>query len=110
MTKSHATLLAEHCSPDAKALSNADSATLLAALHDWKLEDGAISRNFKFADFHHTMAFVNALAWIAHREDHHPDLDVGYDHCAVTWSTHSAGGLTRNDFICAARAEALVDA
>lgn len=103
-------LLVEHCNPNAAKLADAESAPLLAALRNWKVVDGAVSRSFKFTDFHQTMEFVNALAWIAHREDHHPDLDVGYDHCGVAWSTHSAGGLTRNDFICAARTGALVDA
>ena len=54
------------------------------------------------------MAFVNALAWIAHSEDHHPDLEVGYRHCRVRFSTHSVGGLSENDFICAARVDALL--
>lgn len=102
-------LAAEHCTPDAAKLADGDAAQLLAALHGWTRANDAITRRFPFDDFHHTMAFVNALAWVAHRQDHHPDLDVGYDHCTVTWSTHSAGGLTRNDFICAARTEALVD-
>ncbi len=103
-------LVVEHCVAGAKALDAAAVQALLPSLTGWQLADGALSRRFTFADFHHTMAFVNALAWIAHREDHHPDLDVGYDHCRVRWSTHSAGGITRNDFICAARVEALVDA
>ena len=55
------------------------------------------------------MAFVNALAFVAHREDHHPDLGVHYDRCVVRYSTHDVGGLSENDFICAAKAEALVD-
>ncbi len=54
------------------------------------------------------MAFVNALAWIAHTEDHHPDLQVGYYRCTVRFSTHSVGGISVNDFICAAKADALV--
>lgn len=102
-------LAAEHCKPNAAKLTDGEAAKLLAALHGWKRANNAIVRRFPFDDFHHTMAFVNALAWVAHRQDHHPDLDVGYEHCTVTWSTHSAGGLTRNDFICAARTEALVD-
>ena len=53
------------------------------------------------------MAFVNALAWIAHREDHHPDLEVHYSRCVVTFATHDAGGVTLNDVICAAKAERL---
>ena len=110
MNTSRNALLSGHCTPDAAALAAADVRPLLESLHDWKASDAAITRRFVFDDFHQTMAFVNAVAWIAHREDHHPDLDVGYDHCTVSWSTHSAGGVTRNDFICAARVEALVDA
>jgi 4a-hydroxytetrahydrobiopterin dehydratase len=66
-----------------------------------------LTRDFKFDNFHATMAFVNAVAWIAHVEDHHPDLEVGYGHCRVTFSTHSVGGLSENDFICAAKVDAL---
>ena len=66
-----------------------------------------IEKTFRFADYHQTMAFVNALAWIAHREDHHPDLAVHYNRCVVTFSTHDAGGVTLNDVICAAKAERL---
>ena len=85
-------------------------ATLLAQLPDWTLaEDGqALVRTFRFDDYHRTMAFVNALAHIAHREDHHPDLGVHYDRCVVRFSTHDVGGLSENDFICAARADALL--
>ena len=75
----------------------------------WHLdaERQVLTRDFKFDNFHATMAFVNALAWIAHVEDHHPDLEVGYGHCRVTFSTHSVGGLSENDFICAAKIDAL---
>jgi 4a-hydroxytetrahydrobiopterin dehydratase len=73
----------------------------------WAQVDGALQKRFDFPDFHRTMAFVNALAWIAHREDHHPDLSVHYGHCIVRWSTHSAGGITARDFHCAALTEAL---
>ncbi len=75
----------------------------------WSLTgDGrGIRRDFKFKNYYHTMAFVNALAWIAHRQDHHPDLSVSYNHCSVTFSTHSLGGLSENDFICAAHVDAL---
>jgi 4a-hydroxytetrahydrobiopterin dehydratase len=69
---------------------------------------GAIRKTFRFADYYKTMAFVNALAFIAHREDHHPDLGVHYDRCVVEYSTHDVGGISRNDFICAAKAEALI--
>lgn len=75
----------------------------------WHLdaERQVLTRDFEFDNFHATMAFVNAVAWIAHVEDHHPDLEVGYGHCRVTYSTHSVGGLSENDFICAAKIDAL---
>jgi 4a-hydroxytetrahydrobiopterin dehydratase len=68
----------------------------------------AIRREFRFKNFYETMAFVNAVAWISHREDHHPDLDLGYNRCVVHYSTHAIGGLSENDFICAARVNALL--
>jgi 4a-hydroxytetrahydrobiopterin dehydratase len=73
----------------------------------WTHEGAAIAKTFSFANFHDTMAFVNGVAWIAHREDHHPDLIVGYDKCRVSYATHSLGGVSENDFICAAKIEAL---
>ena len=69
---------------------------------------GSISKVYEFSNFYETMAFVNAVAYIAHVEDHHPDLAVSYNRCAVTYSTHSIGGLSENDFICAAKIDALV--
>lgn len=80
----------------------------LAAAPGWALADGAIEKTYAFADFHRTMAFVNALAWIAHAEDHHPDLAVSYGRCTVRFNTHSVGGISINDFICAAKADALL--
>jgi len=76
---------------------------------DWQVDaaGAALTRDFRFENFHATMAFVNALAWIAHVEDHHPDLELGYGHCRVTFTTHSVGGLSENDFICAAKIDAL---
>lgn len=79
----------------------------LAQLPGWKHEEGAIRKTFSFKDYAATMAFVNAIAWIAAREDHHPDLLVGYGRCSVAFSTHSVGGISENDFICAAKIEAL---
>ena len=75
----------------------------------WKYDANsrAISRSFKFGNYHETMAFVNAVAWIAHQQDHHPDLNVGYNHCAVNFTTHAVGGLSINDFICATKIDAL---
>lgn len=71
-------------------------------------DEKSITKRYEFADFYETMAFVNALAWIVHREDHHPDLEIGYNTCRVTFSTHSVGGLSENDLICAAKVEALL--
>jgi 4a-hydroxytetrahydrobiopterin dehydratase len=81
------------------------------ALPGWAVaENGAaITRTFRFPDYHHTMAFVNALAYIAHREDHHPDLGVHYNRVEVRYSTHDVGGLSENDLICAAKASRLVE-
>ena len=105
-------LAARHCRPlkGPEHRMAADAVTSrLAALPDWTpIEDGAaISRTFKFDDYHRTMAFVNALAYIAHREDHHPDLGVHYDRCVVRFSTHDVGGLSENDFILAAKTQRL---
>ncbi|AOV17275.1 pterin-4-alpha-carbinolamine dehydratase [Acidihalobacter aeolianus] len=98
------------CEGGVPPLDHDEAARLMSGLHpDWqRVEDGrAIARELGFANFHDTMAFVNAVAWIAHREDHHPDLEVGYNRCRVRYSTHAIGGLSRNDFICAARVDAL---
>jgi 4a-hydroxytetrahydrobiopterin dehydratase len=104
---SHA-LASLSCQPGAPRLSPGELATHLQALADWEQADGAIRRTFAFPDFHATIGFVNALAWIANREDHHPDLRVSYNQCVVTWSTHDAGGVTRNDLICAAKTDRLL--
>src|SRR5690606_2276994 len=73
-------------------------------------EDGrALSKPDTFKDYYRTMSFVNALAHTANREDHQPDLGVHYDRCVVRYSTHDVGGLSENDFICAAKADLLVD-
>jgi 4a-hydroxytetrahydrobiopterin dehydratase len=76
----------------------------------WQLlEDAkAIRREFKFKDFYRTMSFVNALAHIANIEDHHPDLEIGYNYCRVRYSTHAVNGLSDNDFICAARIDQIL--
>jgi len=102
-----------HCMPRSgheHRLGQARIAELMPQLPGWELaEDGrALLRTFRFKDYHRTLAFVNALAWIAHGEDHHPDLGVHYDRCDVRWSTHDVGGLSENDFICAARTAALL--
>ena len=80
----------------------------LAQVSGWHLNNGAIEKTFSFKNYHETLAFVNALAWVAHTEDHHPDLAVSYNRCVVRFNTHSVGGISINDFICAAKADALV--
>ncbi|MBJ6980507.1 4a-hydroxytetrahydrobiopterin dehydratase [Luteimonas sp. MC1572] len=82
---------------------------LMPEVAGWSLaENGqALTRTFRFPDYYRTMSFVNALAHMANREDHHPDLGVHYDRCVVRYSTHDVGGLSENDFICAARADAI---
>jgi 4a-hydroxytetrahydrobiopterin dehydratase len=92
-------------------MENEQVGKLLEQLHtDWTLsaDNKSISRTFRFKNYYQTLAFVNALAWIAHGEDHHPDLEVGYNRCLVRYSTHTVGGLSENDFICAARIDALL--
>lgn len=91
------------------ALTDAELAPLLAALPDWAREDDILVREYRFADHHWAQAFANAVMWVSHREDHHPDLLVGYNRVRVSYSTHSVGGLSDNDFICAAKLDLLFD-
>ena len=95
---------ARHC-PASDEISS-----LLATLPGWQRQGAVLSKTFTFTDYYQTMAFVNALAWIAHQENHHPDLAVHYNRVVVNWSTHDAGGLTLNDFICASKCQALLQA
>lgn len=81
--------------------------TLLKQLDGWAQSGSRITKTFEFKNYYQTMAFVNATAWLSHREDHHPDLHVGYNKCQVEYSTHAVGGLSENDFICAAKVDAL---
>ncbi len=80
----------------------------LAQAPGWVLAEGAIEKRYSFPDFHRTVAFVNALAWVANAEDHHPDLLVSYGQCTVRFNTHAVGGISINDFICAAKVDALL--
>lgn len=80
----------------------------LAQVSGWHLNQGAIEKSFGFKNYYETIAFVNALAWICNTEDHHPDLSVSYNRCVVRFNTHSVGGISINDFICAAKADALI--
>ncbi|MFU8896071.1 MAG: 4a-hydroxytetrahydrobiopterin dehydratase [Gammaproteobacteria bacterium] len=99
------------CEGGVQPMTAAEAGKLLDRLHaDWSLNDDAteIRRDFSFKGFYRTMGFVNAVAWIANQENHHPDLEVGWGHCLVRFSTHSIKGLSENDFICAAKIDALL--
>ncbi|HKK05631.1 MAG TPA: 4a-hydroxytetrahydrobiopterin dehydratase [Gammaproteobacteria bacterium] len=107
-------LTEKHCVPcegGTEALDTKTAERFLAKVEGWTLDnDGkVIYREYRFKNYYQTIAFVNALAWIAHQEDHHPDLEVGYNRCLVRYSTHAIGGLSENDFICAAKVNALLD-
>ena len=102
-------LAAMHARPGAPRLGADELAGHAATLDGWVVQPDRLVKVFEFPDFAATMAFVNAIAWVAARADHHPDLRVGYDRCEVAWSTHSAGGVTLNDVICAAKVDRLLD-
>jgi 4a-hydroxytetrahydrobiopterin dehydratase len=106
---------ARTCSPchgTVAALSLEAAAAFTAQLDGWTLDtsqpEAAIERRFGFTDFDEALAFVNALAWVARKEDHHPDVTLGWGRVTVRFWTHAAGGLTENDFICAAKIDRLV--
>ena len=97
------------CEGGAPALKPEAAKNLLAQLKDWTLNAATteIQKTFNFKNFYQTMAFVNAVAWIANQENHHPDLEVGYNRCVVHYNTHAVNGLSENDFICAAKIDQL---
>jgi 4a-hydroxytetrahydrobiopterin dehydratase len=98
------------CEGGVPPLTPAQAKLLSKQLHaDWQIAEDfkSLKRSLKFKDFYRTMSFVNALAHVANTEDHHPDLELGYNYCRVTFSTHSIGGLSENDFICAAKLDRL---
>lgn len=105
-------LVNEPCKPIAAgtpALKDHQIVELLGQVDGWRVSAGQLERTFRFRDHYQVMAFVNAVAWISHREDHHPEMVVGYDTVTVRYSTHSIGGLSRNDFLCAAKVDHLVE-
>lgn len=105
-------LASKKCAPCEGGVAPLDRAqvdALLEQLPGWSFQGGVITRSFKFRNHHEVMAFVNAVAWISHREDHHPDLKVGYNTCVVEYSTHAIQGLSENDFICAAKVNRLLE-
>lgn len=100
-------LAQEHCPAVVSPLNDAELATLLQQVQGWSVQAGKLVKTFRFANYYETLAFVNASAFISHREDHHPELHVSYNACQVAYDTHSVNGLSRNDFVCAAKLDAL---
>lgn len=101
----------ETCRPgkEARALSHEDSQRLMDSLApNWQHESDRIVGEFAFDNYYETQAFVNAMAYVAHRNDHHPETTFGYARCTIVFTTHAVDGLSRNDFICAAQIDRLL--
>lgn len=110
MNTSSCDLATKQCKPcegGVPPLMHSEIAALLPQLAGWQLLDQRIGKTYDFKNYYQTMAFVNAVAWVSHREDHHPDITVGYNQCRVEYTTHAINGLSENDFICAAKVDAL---
>lgn len=101
-------LAEERCSASPVKLDSIEVEMLASELNDWLILDNKLEKTFRFKNFHETMAFANAVAWIAHKEDHHPEMDVTFSRCRLSWCTRSVNGLSRNDIICAAKVDQLM--
>jgi 4a-hydroxytetrahydrobiopterin dehydratase len=97
------------CEGGVAPLEPAQVEVLLRQLAGWELAEGCIAKSFAFRDHYQAVAFLNAVAWISHREDHHPDMALGYNSVRVAYITHAVSGLTENDFICAAKVDRLFE-
>lgn len=106
-----AELLEKKCHPQETGLTGRDVAEYLATLDGWTLQEDKIVKVFEFKNYYETLAFINAIAYVIHAEDHHPELIVTYNRCIVKFNTHSVnngnGGISENDFICAAKVDAI---
>ncbi|MES2935176.1 MAG: 4a-hydroxytetrahydrobiopterin dehydratase [Pseudomonadota bacterium] len=104
-------LIAKKCSSPATALGDAYIKDYLSAVEGWALKEGKICKTYGFKNYYETLAFINAIAYVIHAEDHHPELVVTYNRCIVKFDTHSVnagrGGLSENDFICAAKIDTI---
>lgn len=112
MEKNKLTLIEKHCTPcDTKivALTIEEARAMLHSIPEWQIKQGVpkLFKSFQFKNFYRTMAFANAIAWIAHQENHHPYLVIEYNKCTVEYWTHKINGLSENDFICAAKVNQL---
>ena len=92
-------------------LSQQEAQSMLKALNQWELDANLkfIKKSYKFKNFYHTMAFVNAVAFIANQENHHPDIKCGYNYCDLVLTTHAIDGLSENDYILAAKIDKLIN-
>lgn len=97
------------CEGGVPPLTSEEINRFLTQINNWQVstDQKTISKRFTFKGFYKTMAFVNAIAWIANQENHHPDIQLGYNYCVVNYTTHAIDGLSKNDFICAAKVDAL---
>jgi 4a-hydroxytetrahydrobiopterin dehydratase len=99
------------CKGDTTKLTFEQATVFAKQLHpDWKTDgdNTSISRAIKFKGFPKVVLFVNTLSWLAEKEQHHPDISFGYGYCTITFTTHAIDGLSVNDFICAAKVDALL--
>lgn len=96
------------CEGGVDPLSREQIDAMLPQVDGWALADGHLERSFQFSNYYQTISFVNAVAWVANRENHHPVMDVGFRRCTVMLWTHAIDGLSENDFICAAKINRLV--
>lgn len=104
------TMRCRPCAAGTPPLSAGDAGRMLAQVPGWSISRNELERTFSFKNYYQTVSFVNAVVWIAHQEDHHPDIEFGYKACRIRFSTHSIGGLSPNDFICAAKINGLLAA
>ena len=112
MAKTVSDLASGKCKPcegGVAPLKEQEVRNLLKQVPGWEHANGRIAKSYSFKNYYQAMAFVNAAAWISHREDHHPDITFGYNQCRVEYWTHAIGGLSENDFICAAKLDKLFD-
>ncbi len=98
------------CEGGTEPLASDVAKTLVSQIKGWTISDDGttITKRFEFKGFYKTMAFINAMAWVANQENHHPDFEAGYHYVIVHFTTHAIGGLSENDFICAAKIDALI--
>ena len=111
MNTTSSDLAHQQCTERETALSTASLPQWLALMPGWQIEDGKLCHTFAFKNYYQTLAFVNALAAMVHKQNHHPELTISYNQCIVRYDTHSVnegrGGLSENDFVCAAKADAI---